>query len=124
MRADIGTILKTTHGERLILGLLDECRAIADAEGFTPDADQIACYRQRLTERGSTFTASMLRDIEGGRPIEADHIIGDMVSKAIKHEIPIPLLNVAYAHLQAYEVRRPTFGVRVRLAMMQIYNYR
>jgi len=109
MRADIGTILKTTHGERLILGLLDECRAIAEAEGFPPDADRIACYRQRLTERGSTFTASMLRDIEGGRPIEADHIIGDMVSKAIKHGIPTPLLNVAYAHLQAYEARRPTF---------------
>lgn len=110
MRADIGTILKAAHGERLILGLLDECRRIAEAERFPPKADQMTCYRQRLTERGSTFTASMLRDIEGGRPIEADHIIGDMVAKAAKHGIPIPLLTVAYAHLQAYEVRRPTLA--------------
>jgi 2-dehydropantoate 2-reductase len=35
----------------------------------------------------------MLRDIERGGPIEADHIVGD-------------LLRIAYAHLKAYEARR------------------
>ena len=37
-----------------------------------------------LTTPGSTFAASMLRDIERGSPIEGDHIIGDLVRHAGK----------------------------------------
>jgi len=103
MRANTGTILETLHGKELILGLLDECSAIAAAEGFTPGHDDITLYQQQLTEPGSLSTSSMLRDIERGSPTEAEHIIGDMVSRAMKHELPAPLLGVAYTHLQAYE---------------------
>jgi 2-dehydropantoate 2-reductase len=106
MRADIGTILGTAHGEQYILGLLSECGAIADAEGYPPNADQAEWYRLNLTERGSTSTASMLRDIEAGRPTEVEHIFGDLVARAAKHGIPARLLEIAHSHLQAYEARR------------------
>ena len=106
MRASIGVILETTKGRSLILGLLDECTRVAEAERFAPSVDQIARYRDELTETGSPFTASMLRDIERGAPTEAEHILGDMVSRAAAHGISAPLLNIAFAHLQAYESRR------------------
>ncbi len=103
MRADIGTILETEHGHPFILDLLGECSVIAKAEGFAPNPDQMTRYRHQLTERGSPSKASMLRDIERGAPTEADHILGDMVARAAKYDIPAPLLKVAYTHLQAYE---------------------
>jgi len=106
MRASIGTILKTNFGERIILSLLQECSAIAAAEGFIPDAKQISGYRDLLTDTGSSMTASMLRDLESGGPTEAEHIIGDMVSRATKFGISTPTLDIAYTHLQAYELSR------------------
>ena len=48
----------------------------------------------------------MLRDLENGGPIEADHIVGFMLEKARAHGVDEGTLAVAYAHLKAYEVRR------------------
>jgi len=106
MRASIGMIVETSHGRELILALLEECRAIAGAEGFAPDADRMARYQDQLTEVGSSFTSSMLRDIQRGGPTETEHIIGDMVSRALKHQISASVLRAAYTHLQIYEAQR------------------
>ena len=48
----------------------------------------------------------MLRDLENGGPIEADHIVGFMLEKARAQGVEEGTLAVAYAHLKAYEVRR------------------
>ena len=63
-------------------------------------------YRAMLSAPGSALTASMLRDLENGGPIEADHIVGFMLEKARAHGVDEGMLAVAYAHLKAYEVRR------------------
>jgi 2-dehydropantoate 2-reductase len=57
---------------------------------------------------GSTFAASMLRDIERGAPTEADHILGDLIRRGGGGDGPndFPLLRIAYAHLRTYEARR------------------
>jgi 2-dehydropantoate 2-reductase len=47
----------------------------------------------------------MLRDIEQGSRIEADHIVGDLLRRA-RTVRPTSLLATAYAHLRAYEARR------------------
>ena len=106
MRACIGDILETAWGEAFILGLLDECSAVAQKCGHLPSKEQLAHYRAQLTMRGSTSTASMLRDIERKGPTEAEHILGDMMRRAIAHGSETSFLKVAYSHLQAYEVRR------------------
>jgi 2-dehydropantoate 2-reductase len=50
----------------------------------------------------------MLRDVERNAPIEADHIIGDLLRRerdgGAKNKPS--LLSVAYTHLKAYEARR------------------
>jgi 2-dehydropantoate 2-reductase len=43
----------------------------------------------------------MLRDIEAGAPIEADHIIGDLLARG-----HTSLLPIVYAALKAYEAKR------------------
>jgi 2-dehydropantoate 2-reductase len=106
MRASIGTILGTDAGEEFIVALLGESESIAAACGFASEPEQLEIYRAQLTDRGSTLTASMLRDIERGGPTEADHILGDLVRRGNARGVRAPLLRLAYSHLQAYEARR------------------
>ena len=59
-----------------------------------------------LTKEGSTLTASMQRDIEGGAPTEGEHVLGDMVQRADRMGVPTPILRLARCHVAAYEARR------------------
>jgi 2-dehydropantoate 2-reductase len=59
-----------------------------------------------LTAEGSPMTASMFRDINAGLPVEADHVIGDLIARADAAKIPVPKLRTAYTHLKAYEMAR------------------
>lgn len=103
MRTNVGTIIAAHGGERLIAALLEECVAVAAAEGYRPNESQLAVYRAQLTQPSSVSKASMLRDIEQGRPTEADHLIGDMVARASAFSIDVPLLRIAQTHLECYE---------------------
>lgn len=106
MRANVGDIVATDAGARIALRLLGECSAVARAEGYPAAEKVLENYRGMLTEKGSAFSASMLRDLEGGGPTEGDHILGAMLARAAKHGIGAPLLEVAATHVQAYAARR------------------
>ncbi|WP_119461374.1 2-dehydropantoate 2-reductase [Rhodospirillaceae bacterium SYSU D60014] len=105
MRASVGAIMATEEGERLMLEFLDECATVAAAAGYAPRSTFLTQSRELLTARGSTFTASMLRDIERGGPVEGEHVLGDLLRRASRLGVPTPLLRVAVCHLQAYESR-------------------
>ncbi len=48
----------------------------------------------------------MLRDLENGGPVEADHIVGFMLQRARAHGVDDGILAAAFAHLKVYEARR------------------
>lgn len=104
MRAAVGDIVAAGAAD-LSMALLDECCAIAAAQGFAPTAANLARMRAMLTAPGSSFAASMLRDIESGAPTEADHIVADL-ARRVATQRDHALLRVAEAHLRAYETRR------------------
>jgi 2-dehydropantoate 2-reductase len=106
MRASVGDILTAPGGKDFILGMLDECSAVAAAEGHAPRAPYLERIGGMLTAEGSPMTASMFRDIKAGAPVEADHVIGDLVSRADAAKVPVPKLRTAYTHLKAYEKAR------------------
>ena len=106
MRATVGAIMDTDEGERLTLALLAECDAVTAASGHVVRAKAQGWAQPFLTQRGSDFTASMLRDLESGGRIEADHLQGDMIRRGAALGVPTDLLKVAYCHLQAYGNRR------------------
>jgi 2-dehydropantoate 2-reductase len=105
MRASLGDII-ATGSVGLTLQLYDECVAIAVAEGYPPTPKAMEGRRAVLTEPGSAMTASMLRDLEDGGPIEAHQIIGDMLAYGRRHRLATPLLEIADAHVRCYEERR------------------
>ena len=109
MRATIGQIV-AGGGAGFGVALLDECRAIAAANGFAPRPPAIERARAMLTAAGSPISASMLKDIERGGPVEADHVLGDLIAHDRSEPSGVSLLRVAYAHLKAYEARRARSG--------------
>src|SRR5438445_13245557 len=106
MRTSVGNILAATGGKDFLLGMLDECSAIAKAAGHEPTGPFFQRTSGLLTTEGSPMTASMFRDIKAGLPVEADHVIGDLVARADAAKIPVPKLRIAYTHLKAYEKQR------------------
>jgi 2-dehydropantoate 2-reductase len=106
MRTSVGNILAAPGGKDFLLGMFDECSAIASAEGFAPAGPYFQRTRGNLTAEGSPMTASMFRDIRAGLAVEADHVIGDLVARADAAKVPVPKLRIAYTHLKAYEKQR------------------
>jgi 2-dehydropantoate 2-reductase len=106
MRAPVGDILASPGGKDFLLGIVGECSAVAAAEGHPPRAPFLERTRAMLTTEGSPLTASMFRDIKAGAPVEADHVIGDLIARGEAAKLPVPKLRTAYTHLKAYEKQR------------------
>ena len=105
MRAAVGDIMRAPGGREATLALLEACRSVAEHAGHAPQDTVLAKARGVLTEEGSSLTASMLRDLESGKAVEADHVVGDMIARGAGNADITPL-RLAYAHLKAYEARR------------------
>ena len=105
MRGNIGDIV-AGGADALGVELLDECCAIAAHAGFVPRPDFLTRTRPMFRVSGSPLAASMLRDIERGAPVEADHILGDLLSRADASHQGRSLLAIALAHVKTYETSR------------------
>ncbi len=106
MRATVGPIASSPHGEALMLAMRDECTAAATAAGHPPREAHRAFTQKQLTDRGSAMAASMARDLDQGLEVEADHVVGDMLARARAAGHAAPLLAAAYTHLDVYRRRR------------------
>jgi len=126
MRGAVGDIVRSGSVD-LLRRILAECTAIASAQGFAPRPQALGRAQAVVTDPDSTLTASMLRDLERGARTEAEHIIGDLLSRRRPASAPdalrapgatagkpaegangpeVSVLDVAYAHLKTYELRR------------------
>src|SRR3984957_13277689 len=104
MRASVGDHVAAGATD-LALGLLSECASIAAHEGFPLREPALERGRTALTAAGSPLKASMLRDIEGGKPVEGDQILGDLLRRAAKPDAH-SLLRTATLHVKEYEATR------------------
>lgn len=100
-RGTIGDIL-AAGGEAQILQAIAECEQIAEATGHRVSEAGHAQSLGLLTESGSAFTSSLYRDLQHGDPVEAEHIIGDLATRAAALEAPAPLLNAALLQLRTH----------------------
>ena len=104
-RGSIGDIL-AAGGEGFVTGVLDEAQAVAEAHGHAARPEILAEHRKQLTLAGAPTTASMLRDIEKGGMIEAEHVIADLILRGQAKNVACPHLGVALLHLRTYLARR------------------
>ena len=103
-RGTIGEVSQAPHGPAFAQTVIDECIGIAKANGYPPNEAMLAGHRKRMTEAGSALTSSMYRDMTKGAPVEADHVLGDLLDRA--NGVAAPLLMAAYVQLKVYEAGR------------------
>ena len=107
MRASIGDIVAAGAVD-LSERLLEECRAIAAANGFAPRPAAIERYRadpdrRRLADLGVDAEGHRARRAGRGRPRHRR----PAAPRPRRRRCPPPsLLRIAHAHLKAYEARR------------------
>lgn len=105
-RGTVGEVVSAPGGREAMERALAANVEIATREGHPPRPGLIASARARLVDPAGSWSASMLRDLEGGGAIEGNHIVGWMLDKARKHGVDDTILSLAYTHLKAYEARR------------------
>lgn len=102
LRGSIGAVAAAPGGLDTAHAIIAECTAIATANGYPPSAEFHDVMTKRLTEAGSSLTASMYRDLQRGGPVEAGHILGDLLARGAAHSIDAPLTRAAFAQLSIY----------------------
>ncbi len=98
-QGSVGEILATAEGEALTRQMFAECCAVAQAGGHAISAEEQGKALAMLTQKGSAFTASMLRDLQGGQRTEHGHILGDMVRRGQRAGLTMDLLRLAHTHM-------------------------
>jgi 2-dehydropantoate 2-reductase len=96
----VGALTGLTHGRvcedpalrRLVSGLVDEGKAVADAQGIVLDADpeELIDHAAR-PEVAYDHKASMLQDVEARRETEIDYLNGGVARFGREHGVPTPL---------------------------------
>ena len=105
-RGNVREIVAAAGGREAMERALAANAEIAKREGHAPRAKMLQFAKERLTDPEGLWSASMLRDLEAGKPVEGDHIVGWMLDRARAHGVDDTILSLAYAHLKAYEARR------------------
>lgn len=113
MRANIGEIVRA-GGSPFLHRLLERNAAIAAAHGFPMREAFIAEYRTLFADPASAYGTSMLRDLEAGGRIEADHVLGFLHEAARRAGLPAEIHEAALLHARAYEQRRDAGRLRPR----------
>lgn len=106
LRGSTGQIARAPGGVDFMHRLLERNIAIAAAHDVAMPPGFEAEYRAMLADPAGTYTASMLRDLEQGGRIEADHILGYLLEAAERAGVERDLHALAYLHARTYEERR------------------
>jgi 2-dehydropantoate 2-reductase len=90
-RADLGGITSHPQAREEALGIMNETTRVANALGITLDVD-LPNKHWELTNRKewASFRTSMLQDLEAGKDIEIDELLGLIVEKGLEVGIPTP----------------------------------
>jgi 2-dehydropantoate 2-reductase len=111
----IGALTGLTHGRvcedgalrGLVTGLVDEGKAVADAQGIVLDDDPetLIDYAARR-DVAYDHKASMLQDVEGRRQTEVDYLNGGIVRFGREWGVPTPLNEAVTALIKGVERAR------------------
>jgi 2-dehydropantoate 2-reductase len=105
LRANTGEIVRA-GGSPFLLRLLERNAAIAAHHGYPVSAGFLENFRGVFSDPQGQYSTSMLRDLEAGGRIEADHILGFLLEAARRAGVPHEIHEAALLHAKAYEQRR------------------
>jgi 2-dehydropantoate 2-reductase len=84
-------------------GVLQEAVAVGRAEGACLDDKDVSTTLAGTGRFGDQTGSSMLYDRLAGQPLEHQHLTGEVVRRAERHGIPVPLNSAILALLEALD---------------------
>ncbi|MER6567518.1 ketopantoate reductase family protein [Streptomyces sp. NPDC001093] len=103
MGGTVGEVV-AAGGSSFSRAVVAEAAAVSAAAGFpVPDVTPI---ETAVTQAGSSLTSSLYRDMTAGHSTEGEQILGDLVDRALRHDLATPLLNAARLRLRVHEQQR------------------
>ena len=100
--ATIGEIASTEHGIAFITDLHSECINIAKSEKIQVNDDDLAQQRRFLSDKKSTWSSSMRRDMVNKSKIESAHIFLELINIADKNNVECPSLKTVMINGEIY----------------------
>lgn len=94
-RAPLDRLLEAPETRDLVREMMLEVEAVARAMGASIEVG-VEKRLQGIAGVGAHKT-SMLQDVEAGRPLEVDALLGSVVELAGRHSVAVPNLRVIYA---------------------------
>lgn len=96
--ATLAGLCRDPQTRELVIDMMREGERVAAALGVTLRVS----LERRLAgaERVGEHKTSMLQDLEAGRPMEVDALLGSIVELGRRTDVPMPLSNAVYALLQ------------------------
>ncbi|OAN80145.1 hypothetical protein A8B82_06955 [Sulfitobacter sp. EhC04] len=105
-RLPAGTIYHEANRLSLAERSIDEIISVANAEGLTLPDDAKARTVSLLQSFPPEMVASMRKDLDAGRRLELDVVSGRIVGLAKKHDLQVPLHEIAFACLEPFAAGR------------------
>jgi 2-dehydropantoate 2-reductase len=91
-------------GAAFVSAVVAEVASVVSADGYQVPPELKVLTRGMFSQPESTYMPSILVDMDEGRPTESKHSIGDLVDRASRRGVAVPILTAARCNLQAYEI--------------------
>lgn len=105
MRANVGEIVRG-GGAPFMAEVLRRNAAIAAHHGHPMPESFLREYGALFSDPASAYSTSLLRDVEGGRRTEGEHILGHLLEAARAAGVESAWHEAAALHIRAHEARR------------------
>ena len=106
-RASLAEILSGPWGELTLRSVMDEVFAVGRAAGVAIPAGIVDDKMRTAIAEAEEYKSSLQLDLEMGRPLEIDDIIGAVVSHGQTHGVPTPASAALYTALSKFKTGRP-----------------
>lgn len=103
-RTTLGRMLGSDGGRRLVRTLMEEAEAVARSL----DVQLPVTIDKRIEGAAAVgeHKTSMLHDLEAGRPLEVDALLGAVIELSRDHDVPVPSLRTLYGLTRLLETGR------------------
>jgi 2-dehydropantoate 2-reductase len=106
-RVDFGQAAASPEIRRLLWEANEEAATVARAEGVAIGSglgDKFLAYLDSSGQKNPRWRPSMLQDLDAGRRLELEDLVGVIVHKGARHGRPTPVIRACYMLLKPYEM--------------------
>jgi 2-dehydropantoate 2-reductase len=107
-RLPIGPLWADPTIRQRFVDAVDEVESVARAEGVEVPRGMAARVAGYIDNIPGTTRSSLLIDLQQGKPIEVEALLGAVCRRAARHNVSVPIMSALYAVLKPYAAGAPS----------------